>query len=79
MKRSAYYVLSCINQFALPGRGFDREEFVKVLVYGMFKPMREGGDGDAERSNRAGLLTRELLEALAFQLRMFRRRGTYPA
>ncbi|KAK3387836.1 hypothetical protein B0H63DRAFT_431774 [Podospora didyma] len=78
IKRNAYYVLSCINQFEPPDSETERAAFVDVLVYGLFRPMTKPAAG-RPRELEAALLTRELLEALAFQLRMFRRRGVYPA
>ncbi|KAK0704643.1 hypothetical protein B0H67DRAFT_497363 [Lasiosphaeris hirsuta] len=78
-KRNAYYVLSCLAQFALPPGRADRAEMVDVLAYGLFRPIVPPEAAHASRPRAAGLRTRELLEALAFQLRMFRRRGVYPA
>ncbi|KAK3344579.1 hypothetical protein B0H65DRAFT_180290 [Neurospora tetraspora] len=83
-KATSYYILSCINQFELPTDVKEREDFVRVLTYGLFKPLENqpnGGQGQIteETGRQAVLYTRELREALAFQLRMYRRRGTYPA
>ncbi|KAK3321232.1 hypothetical protein B0T19DRAFT_445004 [Cercophora scortea] len=92
-KRNAYYVLSCVNQFELPpARDGARAALVEDLVYGLFRPMedtrlpppprrrrRQEGSEEDKRRKRSALLTRELLEALAFQLRMYRRRGVYLA
>ena len=76
-KRDAYYVLSCIGQFRLE---HEDEEFVKALTYGLFRPLvamdrGEPATGDVE----AREWTAELLQEMAFQLRMLRRRGVYPA
>ncbi|KAK3684191.1 hypothetical protein B0T22DRAFT_271380 [Podospora appendiculata] len=89
-KRNAYYVLSCVNQFELPpAPDGAHAALVENLVYGLFRPMedtrlppprrRQEGTEEDKRRKRAALLTRELLEALAFQLRMYRRRGVYLA
>ncbi|KAK4042210.1 hypothetical protein C8A01DRAFT_14161 [Parachaetomium inaequale] len=81
-KKNAYYVLSCLNQFELPDRDV-RQDFVGVVAYGLRKPLENPGlpqdRAQATRSQQAALRARELLAALAFQLRMHRRRGTYPA
>ncbi|KAK3340015.1 hypothetical protein B0T25DRAFT_561096 [Lasiosphaeria hispida] len=79
-KRNAYYTLSCIAQFSLPA-GAGSAALVDVLAYGLFRPLSvsEGGGDGGGGNPRAALLATELLEALAFQLRMFRRRGVYPA
>ncbi|KAK3392222.1 hypothetical protein B0T20DRAFT_50842 [Sordaria brevicollis] len=83
-KTTSYYILSCINQFEVPSDEAERDDFVRVLTYGLFKPLeieprgRQGSAGE-EVARQAVLYTRELREALAFQLRMHRRRGTYPA
>jgi hypothetical protein len=76
VKRDAYYVLSVLGQFKLktPNRLHDR--FLVVLTYGLFRPLISGGmetDVPLARSK-----TRELLQEMAFQLRMLRRRGVYP-
>lgn len=83
-KTTSYYILSCINQFEVPFNEAERDGFVRVLTYGLFKPLDNeprGSQGSAgeEVARQAVLYTRELREALAFQLRMYRRRGTYPA
>jgi hypothetical protein len=81
-KKNAYYVLSCINQFELPEQAV-RQDLVSVLAYGLRKPLENPGlphdREQATRAQQAALRARELLAALAFQLRMHRRRGTYPA
>ncbi|KAH7124585.1 hypothetical protein EDB81DRAFT_911484 [Dactylonectria macrodidyma] len=76
VKRDAYYVLSVVGQFKLrtPNRLHDR--FLVVLTYGLFRPLISGAtepDVPLARSK-----TRELLQQMAFQLRMLRRRGVYP-
>jgi len=84
LKKDAYYVLCCIGQFKL--LEVDKE-FLKVLTYGLFMPIcdvtvGEGGDagGIADKAvqRRAKEWTSELLQVMAFQLRMLRRRGVYP-
>ncbi|CCC14319.1 unnamed protein product [Sordaria macrospora k-hell] len=85
-KATSYYILSCINQFELPTEPQEKGEFVETLVYGILKPLEHhhpNGQGHGqiaqEAARQAVLYTTELREALAFQLRMYRRRGTYPA
>lgn len=87
-KATSYYSLSCINQFELPKQPQERREFLDTLVYGLFKPLenpallpRGGSQGQVaeEAARQAVLYTTELREALGFQLRMYRRKGTYPA
>ncbi|KAK3948659.1 hypothetical protein QBC32DRAFT_408466 [Pseudoneurospora amorphoporcata] len=86
-KATSYYILSCINQFELPTEPQGKRELVETLVYGIFKPLEHhqpdghGGQGQIaeEAARQAVLYTTELRKALAFQLRMYRRRGTYPA
>ncbi|KAK3323067.1 hypothetical protein B0H66DRAFT_621255 [Apodospora peruviana] len=68
----SYYVLSCFNQFEL---GLEEPKkqlpiFLRTLVYALFRPL-------ASRQQEIKLVT-ELLSALAFQLRMHRRRGVIP-
>jgi hypothetical protein len=84
LKTHAYYVLCCIGQFKL--KEVDAE-FLRVLTYGLFMPIcdvtvGEGGDADGVADEaiqrRARGYTTELLQAMAFQLRMLRRRGVYP-
>ncbi|KAH6974619.1 hypothetical protein BKA56DRAFT_554824 [Ilyonectria sp. MPI-CAGE-AT-0026] len=77
VKRDAYYVLSVLGQFKLrsPDRLHDR--LLAVLTYGLFRPLISGGtelDAPAAQSK-----TRDLLQEMAFQLRMLRRRGVYPS
>ncbi|KAK0621830.1 hypothetical protein B0T17DRAFT_600607 [Bombardia bombarda] len=78
VREDTYYVLSCFNQFELPMRGGSLDdEFAATLVYGLFRPLRDGaanrrpGNADIE-------YTRQLLAALAAQLRLLRRRGVVP-
>jgi hypothetical protein len=77
-KLNAYYVLSCIGQFRLPE--MEDMEFLTVLAYGLFRPMVAMDQGEPATGNpRAQQWTKQLLEEMAFQLRMLRRRGVYPA
>lgn len=86
LKRDAYYVLCCIGQFKL--QNVD-EKFLRVLTYGLFRPIcdvtvGEGGkagtsSADKTTQTNAEIWTAELLQSMAFQLRMLRRRGVYPA
>jgi hypothetical protein len=76
----AYYVLSCFNQFQLPktdGGTQGEDPFLETLVYGLFRPLRVGDEIDLP-INRDIEYTRQLLAALALQLRMLRRRGVIP-
>jgi hypothetical protein len=76
-KRDAYYVLSAIGQFKLKNPRHPSERFLTALVYGLFRPIMLGA---AEPDLPvARIMTRELLQEMAFQLRMLRRRGVYPA
>ena len=76
--KDACYVLSCLGQFRLDMRSTEQyEEFFRVLVYGLFRPV--AGDDGGERSRKARTLLTVQLKSMAFQLRMFRRRGVVPA
>ena len=76
----AYYALSCFNQFELPtGNRNDKvvcEDFMKALVYGLFRPLKDGETDSEENIDIE--YTRQLLKALANQLRSLRRRGVVP-
>jgi hypothetical protein len=64
-----YYVITCLNQFKIPD---DDRTFFQTLVYGLCCPaIANRDDEDAE-------LTRDLLSAMAHQLRMLRRRAVMP-
>jgi hypothetical protein len=85
LKRDAYYVLCCIGQFKLSK--VDRK-FLDTLTYGLFMPIcdvtvGEGGHAgsaaDRVIQEKTTRWTRELLQSMAFQLRILRRRGVYPA
>lgn len=85
LKKDAYYVLSCIGQFKLSKVD---EIFLKTLIYGLFMPICDvtvgegghvGSEADQAIRKRSTEWTRELLQQLAFQLRMLRRRGVYPS
>jgi len=71
----AYYVLSCFNQFELPLESMD-VNILRTLIYGLFRPlhMKRGRCKDNEDIE----YTRQLLAALATQLRLLRRRGAIP-
>lgn len=78
IKRDAYYVLSCVNQFRLPRH--DDAEFMNALTYGLFRPMVARDAAEPDRGNaRAREWTEQLVREMAFHLRMLRRRGVYPA
>jgi hypothetical protein len=69
-----YYVLSVFNQFDLPNA--EKEEFMTTLIYGLFRPLADGRDN--ARVNGEIAMTRAMLSALAFQIRMLRRRAVIP-
>jgi hypothetical protein len=80
LKRDAYYVLCCIGQFKLSK--VDRE-FLTTLIYGLFMPIcdvtvGEGGHASGVAEEKTTKWTKELLQQIAFQLRMLRRRRVYP-
>jgi hypothetical protein len=90
LKKDAYYVLSCIGQFKLPKA--TEKPCLDALLYGLFRPFvgmdaGEAGVADAgillqpidHPGRRAEMWTTELVQEMAFQLRMLRRRGVYPA
>ena len=65
-----YYVITCLNQFEI----LDERDtkFFQTLVYGLCCPaIADSGEEDAN-------LTRDLLSAMAHQLRMLRRRAVMP-
>lgn len=71
---AAYFVLCCTNQYdnlALVGSGGRATRMLDTLVHGLFRPLSGDQNPDVD-------LTRQLLVALAFQLRMLRRRGVIP-
>ncbi len=72
LKKDAYYVLCCIGQFKLPA---DTDRFVKVLVYGLFKPLGNRAVVENEHGRQAKRWTKELLQAMARQMKRSRRRG----
>jgi hypothetical protein len=67
-----YYIVTCLNQFKIPQAIEENRLWFKSLSYGLFCPVvASDGEEDAQ-------LLRELLSALAHQLRMHRRRGVIP-
>jgi hypothetical protein len=77
-KMNAYYVLSCIGQFRLSG--LDNMDFLEPLTYGLFRPMVAMDQAEPATGNAtAQQWTKDLLEEMAFHLKMLRRRGVYPA
>ncbi|KAH6869418.1 hypothetical protein B0T10DRAFT_533871 [Thelonectria olida] len=90
LKKDAYYVLSCIGQFKLLHLDDPDRRFLETLIYGLFSPMCNIIDGEGFHVNgqqmgdqptpkeKATIWTTQLLQAMAFQLRMLRRRGVYP-
>jgi hypothetical protein len=69
-----YYVLSVFNQFDLPNSGQD--PFMQTLVYGLFRTIAD--DRGDPRASEEIAMTRAMLSALAFQIRMLRRRAVIP-
>ncbi|KAK0614395.1 hypothetical protein B0T14DRAFT_539890 [Immersiella caudata] len=75
-----YYVLSCFNQFTIPMQGSGpevNEQFVTTLIYGLFRPLRDGPQ-NFDQKNIDIEYTKQLLALLASQLRLLRRRGVVP-
>ncbi|RKK77499.1 hypothetical protein BFJ71_g16732 [Fusarium oxysporum] len=70
--RDALFVLSCFNQFDLLGASASPVVTVNVFIYGLFRPLSLGDNDDDT------ILLRDLLKAIAHQLRMLRRRGVIP-
>jgi hypothetical protein len=78
LKKDAYYVLCCLGQFKILERD---PRLLETLVLGLFKPVYrvdDGADVPKPIEEMQKRWTGELLTALAFQLRMLRRRGVYP-
>lgn len=69
-----YYVLSVFNQFDLPNA--ENEDFMETLIYGLFRPLADGLDNHRVREEIG--MTKAMLSALAFQIRMLRRRAVIP-
>lgn len=69
---NTYYVLSCLNQFELPEKPAERQQMLRVLVYGLFRPL------SPNNSEHDVVLLQQLLSMMAHQLRMQRRRGVIP-
>lgn len=67
-----YYVISCLNQFDIPPSSEANNDFIQVLVYGLFCPVIAAVDYEDTK------LTRNLLSVIANQLRMLRRRAVMP-
>lgn len=76
-KKDAYYVLSALGQFRFRDPDRPDERLLGALVYGLFRPVMEGTR--EEDAAEARVKAKELLQEMAFQLRMLRRRGVYPA
>ncbi|KAM7201779.1 hypothetical protein V8F20_004740 [Naviculisporaceae sp. PSN 640] len=91
--RDAFYVLSCIGQFDLPETEAGLECFLQAVVYGLFKPagpqprsssepyvVAQAADmviSDNAHTAQAQRWTRDLLRAMARQMRRSRRLGIY--
>lgn len=69
---NAFYVLSCLNQFELPEKPAERQQMLRVLIYGLFRPL------SSNNSEHDVVLLQQLLSMMAHQLRMQRRRGIIP-
>ncbi|KAK3314393.1 hypothetical protein B0H66DRAFT_504396 [Apodospora peruviana] len=71
----AYYVLSAIGQYRFRNPDKPDKRLIGALVYGLFRPLVPAEEDAPEAREK----TKELLQEMAFQLRMLRRRGVYPA
>jgi hypothetical protein len=69
--KDTYFILSCLNQFDLPEEA-QRRITLKVLIYGLFRPLRATVGGSELE------YLRDLQHDLAHALRMLRRRGVLP-
>jgi len=67
-------VLCCIGQFELPE---DIDCFLDALTYGLFKPLCSPMMIEAEHNRTARKWTKELLRAMAHQMRRSRRLGVW--
>jgi hypothetical protein len=74
LKTDAYYGLSSISQFKID-YNLDKQHFLDVLAYGLFRPMLK----PTAETTVATEMTTTLLQGMAFNLRMLRRRGVYPS
>ena len=74
LKKDAYYILCCVGQFKLPP---NTNRFVEVLVYGLFKPLCNRSVVENEHNRVAKQWTKELLQAMARQMKRSRRRGVW--
>lgn len=78
LSTDAYYVLCCIGQFGLPSEEASLNCFLDGLVYGLFKPAYESRYViEAEHTRQAKRWTRDLLRAMAHQMRRSRRLGIW--
>lgn len=71
---ATYFVLSCVNQFDslhLVNDHGKPTQMLYALVHGLFRPLSSQDEDDVQ-------LTRQFLLALAFELRMLRRRAVIP-
>ncbi|WJG35083.1 uncharacterized protein FOBCDRAFT_199470 [Fusarium oxysporum Fo47] len=93
LKKDAYYILCCIGQFKLLHLDDPDRHFLETLIYGLFNPICNIIDSKRihidkvepqQISNqptpeqKATRWTRQLLQEMAFHLRMLQRRGVYP-
>lgn len=89
-KKNAYYVLSCMNQYEYRHDGGDKDFDLKrdkALLYGLLRPIAEDREGNPlEEANAYGIMEtprdivrlQALLDNLAFQLRLQRRKAVWP-
>ncbi|KAM7188161.1 hypothetical protein V8F20_010657 [Naviculisporaceae sp. PSN 640] len=81
---AAFFVLCSINQFDIDPRilhgrrGDNPPRMLRTLVYGLFRPLSSERTADGAFPAPDVELTRQLLVQLAYQLRMYRRKGVIP-
>jgi len=78
LDKDAYYVLCCIGQFELPTDDECLNCFLASLAYGLFKPTSGSRFAIVDNHTRqANRWTRDLLHAMAHQMRRSRRLGIW--
>ena len=76
--RDVFYILSCLNQYDIFGsvKQSNRDEMIRIILHGLLLPLRTRPLNGFD--DQGILLTRDLIRALAFKMKMLRRRGVYP-
>lgn len=78
LDKDAYYVLCCIGQFELPADDEGLTCFLESLAYGLFKPTSGSRFViEGNHTRQANRWTRDLLHAMAHQMRRSRRLGIW--